>query len=119
MRHQRIHQRTPDDQGTDEVDGAREDSAVDEEDLRRSSGSESETTPAENQTSNTENSNYPEEAVGMVDDTGVKENKESSTEASKELQTKEPELDSKAPEPKDAADPSLEDHQGAADKPVV
>lgn len=119
VRHQRIHQRTPDDRGADEVDGARDDSAVDEEDLRRSSGSESETAPAENETSKTENGRRPEEAVEMMDDTGVKEKEESSAEASEELQTKEPESDTKAPEPKDVADPSLKDNQGAADKPTV
>lgn len=119
MRHQRIHLKTSDDRGTDEVDGVRDDSAVDGEDLRSSSGSESETSPAENETSKTEKGKCPEEAVETIDDTGVHEEEACSVKASKELQTKEPELDPKVPEPKDAADPSLKDNQGAADKHVV
>lgn len=120
MRHQRIHKKNPDDQGADEADGARDDSAVDGEDLRCSSGSESETAPAENKTSKMENSKQAEEPIEVVDDTAVKEEEASTADASKELQMKElDELDIKAPEPKDATDPSLKDSQGAADKPVV
>lgn len=107
VRHQRIHQKTPDDRGTDETDGARDDSAFNGDDLRCSSGSESETAPAENETSKTESGKQAEEAVKRVDDTGDKEGEASSTEASKEPPRKEPELDTKAPEPNDAADPSL------------
>lgn len=120
MRHQRIHQKTPDDRGTDEADGARDDSAVDGEDLRCSSGSESETGPSENKASKAENGKQAEETEEKVDDNGIIEEEVSAAEASKKLQTKElEELDTKAPEPKDAADPSLKDNQGAVDKPVV
>lgn len=113
VRHQRIHKKNPDDRGVDEADGAREDSAVDGEDLRCSSGSESET-------SKTENSKQAEETIEAVDDAAVKQEETSRADASNELQMKElDELDIKAPEPKDATDPSLKDNQGAADKPVV
>lgn len=120
MRHQRIHQKTPDDRGKDEADGARDDSAVDGEDLRCSSGSESETAPAEYKTSKTKTSKQAEEAIEKVDDSEVKEENVSSAKSSKKLQTKElVESDTKAPEPEDAADPSLKDNQGALDKPDV
>ncbi|GAA6098614.1 ras-responsive element-binding protein 1 isoform X1 [Tachysurus ichikawai] len=120
VRHQRIHQKTPDDRGKDEADGARDDSAVDGEDLRCSSGSESETAPAEYKTSKTKTSKQAEEAIEKVDDSEVKEENVSSAKSSKKLQTKElVESDTKAPEPEDAADPSLKDNQGALDKPDV
>lgn len=120
VRHQRIHQKTPDDRGADEADGARDDSAMDGEDLRCSSGSDSETAPAENETSKTENGKKAEESLEMVDDPGVKEEEAATAEASREVQTNElDELYTKAPEPKDTADPSLKDDYGAADKPVV
>ncbi|TSO05377.1 Ras-responsive element-binding protein 1 [Bagarius yarrelli] len=117
VRHQRIHQKTPDDRGTDEADGARDDGAVDGEDLRCSSGSESETASAENETSRVKNSKPAEEAVEKVEE---KKETVSSAEASKKLQKKElNELDTEAPEPKDAADPSLKDNQQSENKPVV
>ncbi|XP_017351139.1 ras-responsive element-binding protein 1 [Ictalurus punctatus] len=120
VRHQRIHQKTPDDRGADEADGARDDSAMDGEDLRCSSGSDSETAPAENETSKTENGKKAEESLEMVVDPGVKEEEAATAEASREVQTNElDELYTKAPEPKDTADPSLKDDYGAADKPVV
>ncbi|KAF7692813.1 hypothetical protein HF521_010423 [Silurus meridionalis] len=120
VRHQRIHQKTPDDRGADEADGARDDSVVDGEDLRCTSGSESETVPAENETSKTEDLKRAEEPVEMEDNTGVKEEQGSTEEASKKLQTKEhDELDTKTPEPKDSADLSLKDNQGDEEKPDV
>lgn len=145
VRHQRIHKKTSDSRGAEGADDSEEVTcAADGDELQCSSGSESEAAaPTENAIEGNESMPRAEEGKGQAaeesienhekldDDTGIKNENDSTVEPPTDSQTgpqegeckaEEPHVDPQPPgnpKPKEMGDSSLTDNHKAADKPVL